>query len=223
MKTAGELAAAIGAQLEGEAAIELAGVASPERASSGDLIFVDATKHVGRAVASASHCVVVPEGISIVGKTLLRAKDAKFAFVKAAALLRELPVIAQGVHPTAIIAPLAKISPSASIGPYTVIGEDTRIGRHVAIAQARHLRQLDPFLVTHLSLRPALALPNQPKRLAHQQLGRLPQRLCIKDQDAPRPLQHHLCEGRQRLEDRGPSLVRGAAAAEVNVGVGQRP
>ena len=31
-----------------------------------------------------------------------------------------------------------------------------------------------------------------------------------------RPLQLHLCEGRQRLEDRGPSLVRGACAAEVN-------
>ena len=133
MKTAGELAAAIGAQLEGEAAIELTGVASPERASSGDLIFVDAAKHVERAVASASHCVVVPEGISIVGKTLLRAKEAKVAFVKAAALLRELPVIAQGVHPTAMIAPLAKISPNASIGPYAVIGEDTHIGENTQV------------------------------------------------------------------------------------------
>jgi hypothetical protein len=28
--------------------------------------------------------------------------------------------------------------------------------------------------------------------------------------------QSHLCEGRQRLQDRGPSLVRGAVAAEVN-------
>jgi len=31
-----------------------------------------------------------------------------------------------------------------------------------------------------------------------------------------RPLQLHLCEGGQRLEDRGPSLVHGACAAEVN-------
>lgn len=128
MKTAMTLAAEIGAQLEGEAAIELMGVAAPERASSSDLIFVDAAKHVNRAAASAAICVVAPENISVPGKTLLRAKDAKVAFAKAAALLREPPLIAYGVHPTAVIAPLAKISPTASIGPYAVIGEDAHIG-----------------------------------------------------------------------------------------------
>jgi hypothetical protein len=32
------------------------------------------------------------------------------------------------------------------------------------------------------------------------------------------PLQLHLCEGRQRLEDRRPPLVRGASAAQVSAG-----
>ena len=132
-KTAQELASAVGAQLEGDSAFELMGVAAPERASSSDLIFVDAAKHLDRAAASAARCVVVSENISVPGKTLLRAKDAKVAFAKAAGLLREPSIIASGVHPTAVIAPLAKIAPRASIGPYAVIGEDAHIGENTQI------------------------------------------------------------------------------------------
>jgi UDP-3-O-[3-hydroxymyristoyl] glucosamine N-acyltransferase len=132
-KTAQELARAVGASLQGDGSIEIAGVAAPERASSGDLIFVDAAKHAERAATSAALCAVVAEGISIPGKTLLRAKDAKVAFARAAALLREPSVIANGVHSTAVIAPLAKISPTASIGPYAVIGEDAHIGDRTQI------------------------------------------------------------------------------------------
>jgi len=132
-RTAGELAQAIGAILEGDGSIELTGVASPERASSGDLIFVDAVKHAARAAASAAPCVVAPQGIAVKGKTMLRAKDAKVAFARAAVILRESSHIANGVHSTAIIAPLAKVAPSASIGPYAVIGEDTHVGENTEI------------------------------------------------------------------------------------------
>lgn len=131
--TAADLARKIGAVVEGDGLIELTGVASPERASSGDLIFVDAAKHTERAAASAAQCVIVPESVSVPAKTLLRAREAKLAFAKAAAQLREPSIIASGVHPTAVIAPLAKISPSAGIGPYAVIGEDAHIGDHTQI------------------------------------------------------------------------------------------
>jgi UDP-3-O-[3-hydroxymyristoyl] glucosamine N-acyltransferase len=132
-KTAQELAVAVGALLEGDGAIEVTGVAAPERASSGDLIFVDAEKHAARAEASMAQCIVVAHGISVTGKTLLRAKEAKVAFARAAALLREPSLIAKGVHPTAIIAPLAKVAPSAGVGPYAVIGEDAHIGENTQI------------------------------------------------------------------------------------------
>lgn len=132
-RTAAELAAAIGAVVEGNGAIELTGVAAPERASSSELIFVDAAKHAKRAEGSAARCVVVAGGMEVAGKTLLRAKEAKVAFAKAAALLREPLAIAKGVHGTAVIAPLAKIAPSASIGPYAVIGEDASIGENTQI------------------------------------------------------------------------------------------
>jgi UDP-3-O-[3-hydroxymyristoyl] glucosamine N-acyltransferase len=131
--TAGDLAGAIGALLEGDAATELTGVAAPERAASSDLIFVDSPKQAARAQSSAAKCVVLPPGLVVAGKTVLRVQNAKVAFAKAAALLREPSIIATGVHPTAVIAPLAKVAPNASIGPYAVIGEDAHIGDHTQV------------------------------------------------------------------------------------------
>jgi UDP-3-O-[3-hydroxymyristoyl] glucosamine N-acyltransferase len=127
-KTAGELAAAIGARLEGDAHIEVRGVAAPERAGAHDLIYVDAVKHAERAAASAAACVITGESIAIKGKTVLRHGEPKAAFAKAAALLVERGPIAVGIHATAIVAPLARMGKAVSVGPYGVVGEDTHIG-----------------------------------------------------------------------------------------------
>jgi UDP-3-O-[3-hydroxymyristoyl] glucosamine N-acyltransferase len=127
-KTAGELAAAIGAELEGDRDFEVRGVAAPERAGTHDLIYVEAAKHAGRAGTSAAACVLAGEGLTIAGKTILRHAQPKVAFAKAAAMLVERAPIATGMHATAIVAPLARVGKNVSIGPYAVIGEDAHIG-----------------------------------------------------------------------------------------------
>src|SRR5262249_5588081 len=127
-RTAKELAELIGASLEGDGTMEVAGVAAPERAGARDLIYVEATKHVGRAASSAALCAVAGEGIGLPGKTVLRSTQPKVAFAKAAVLLLERPPIAAGIHPTAVVAPLAHIAPDVGLGPYTVIGEDAHVG-----------------------------------------------------------------------------------------------
>ncbi len=138
-RTAKELAEAIGARLEGDGAMEIAGVAAPERAGARDLIYVEAAKHAERVAASAAMCVVAGEGLSLPGKTVLRSAHPKVAFAKAAAALLERAPIAAGIHPTAIVAPLARVAEGVSIGPYAVIGEDanvgagTQIGAHTVI------------------------------------------------------------------------------------------
>jgi len=138
-RTAKELAEAIGARLEGDGAMEIAGVAAPERAGARDLIYVEAAKHTERVAASAAMCVVAGKGLSLQGKTVLRSAQPKVAFAKAAALLLDRAPIAAGVHPTAIVAPLARVREGVSIGPYAVIGEDahvgagTQIGTHTVI------------------------------------------------------------------------------------------
>jgi UDP-3-O-[3-hydroxymyristoyl] glucosamine N-acyltransferase len=127
-RTAKELAEAIGAKLEGDGALEIAGVAAPERAGARDLIYVESAKHAKRAAASAALCVIAGEGMSLQKKTVLRSAQPKVAFAKAAALLLGRTPIATGIHPTAIVAPLARVADGASIGPYAVIGEDSHIG-----------------------------------------------------------------------------------------------
>ncbi len=127
-RTAKELAEAIGAILEGDGALEVGGVAAPERAGARDLIYVESAKHAVRATASAALCVVAGEGLRLSGKTILRSTLPKVAFARAAALLLERAPIAVGIHPTAIVAPLAHVAEGASIGPYAVIKEDAHIG-----------------------------------------------------------------------------------------------
>jgi UDP-3-O-[3-hydroxymyristoyl] glucosamine N-acyltransferase len=127
-QTAQKLAEAIGARVEGDGAIELGGVAAPERAGTGDLIYVESAKHAARAAASASICVVAAEGIALAGKTVLRSRQPKVAFAKAAHMLLGRAPIASGIHPTAIVAPLARVAHGVGIGPYAVIGEDAHVG-----------------------------------------------------------------------------------------------
>jgi UDP-3-O-[3-hydroxymyristoyl] glucosamine N-acyltransferase len=132
-KTARELAAAVGARLEGSGDFELTAVASPERAGPRDLIYVDSAKNALRAQASAAICVIAPPGVDLPNKTVLHTAAPKLAFAKAAALLMERAPIASGVHPTAIIAALAQIAQNVSIAPYAVIGEDVHIGEGTQI------------------------------------------------------------------------------------------
>ncbi len=133
MRTASELAEAIGAKIEGYGAVELRGVAAPERAGPHDLIYVEAAKHAERASASAALCVIAGEGVTVAGKTVLRHRQPKVAFAKAAALLLGRTPIAAGIHATAIVAPLARIAAGVSIGPYAVIGEDVHVGEGTQI------------------------------------------------------------------------------------------
>jgi UDP-3-O-[3-hydroxymyristoyl] glucosamine N-acyltransferase len=132
-KTAKELAAAVGATVEGNGNLELSAVASPERAGPRDLIYADSPKNASRAQASAATCVIAGLGVELSGKTLLRSATPKLAFAKAAALLMERAPIAIGVHPTAVIAALVQIGPNVSIGAYAVIGEDVHIGEGTQI------------------------------------------------------------------------------------------
>jgi UDP-3-O-[3-hydroxymyristoyl] glucosamine N-acyltransferase len=140
-KTVHELSTQIGARIEGDASFDVLGIAAPERAQATDLIYVDSPKNVARAAASKAACVIAPDGVELPGKTVLRDRQPKLAFAKAAALLLDKPPIASpGVHPTTIVATTAKIAPSAHVGPYVVIGENvsigdrTQIGPHTTVA-----------------------------------------------------------------------------------------
>ncbi|HUA02105.1 MAG TPA: UDP-3-O-(3-hydroxymyristoyl)glucosamine N-acyltransferase [Candidatus Aquilonibacter sp.] len=126
--TAGDLARQLGATLEGDAGVLIAGVASPEKARAEDLIYLDSPKHQDRAAKSAARCVILARGVRLAGKTVIEAQEPKLAFAKAARLLVQEAAPRPGVHPSAVIAATAQIAPSAFVGPHVVIEDGVSIG-----------------------------------------------------------------------------------------------
>lgn len=138
-RTAREIANLIGATVVGDAEAPISACAAPESASASELIFVDSQKHADAALKSSAKCVIAPEGVQLDPKTVLRVKDAKLAFAKAAAILHPQTPIAEGIHPSAIISERAKLAANVGVGPYSIIeagaeiGENTQIGAHCFI------------------------------------------------------------------------------------------
>ena len=132
-RTAGELADFLGAKAIGGTHVRISGVASPETARETDLIYVDSPKFAERAKLSAACCAIAHPGVSIPGKTVLKARDPKLAFAKAAAWL--LPTISPrpGFHPTAVVGASARLANDVHVGPYVVIEEDVQISAGSAI------------------------------------------------------------------------------------------
>ena len=133
MRTAKELADFLGARISGDGEGRVSGVANPDAASAGDLIYVDAAKHLERAAKSAARCVIVGEGMEVAGKTTLAVRHPKFAFAKAAAWLLERPALRVEIHPTAIVTDSARLAAGIRVGPYVVIEEDVEVGHGTEI------------------------------------------------------------------------------------------
>jgi UDP-3-O-[3-hydroxymyristoyl] glucosamine N-acyltransferase len=132
--TAKDVAQAIGARVEGDASLELSGVAAPERAGSHDLIYVETAKHAERAAASQAGCVVAGEGSSFAGEN----GAAEFATLRWHLRRRRSCCwgggrLRAGFIRQRLIAPLARVGADVSIGAYTVVGEDVHIGEGTQI------------------------------------------------------------------------------------------
>jgi UDP-3-O-[3-hydroxymyristoyl] glucosamine N-acyltransferase len=132
-RTAGELAQYLGARLEGDASMHLAGVSSPERAAASELIYLDSPRHLDRVSKSAARCVVAPLGSQIAGKTILAVDHPKLAFAKAAQWLAPARKPKAAVHSTALVAPEAKLAPDVFLGPYVVVEGGSQIASGAVI------------------------------------------------------------------------------------------
>ena len=138
-RTAAEIAAHIGAQLDGNPAAPVAGIAAPDSASAQDLIYVDSPRFLDGAQASAAVCVITSAELRVSGKTQLITAQPKLAFAKAAAWLLPPRAIAAGVHATAVVDATAQLGPGVAIGPYAVveagakIGAESQIGAHCVV------------------------------------------------------------------------------------------
>jgi UDP-3-O-[3-hydroxymyristoyl] glucosamine N-acyltransferase len=123
-----ELAATLGAKLDGDGAVEITGIAGIEHAVAGQVTFVSNKKYTALARTTRASAILVEPDFPQTPVTTLRVADPYLAYARTIELFYQPPTYAPGVHPTAVIAPTAEIGAGAHIGPYVVVGEHVRIG-----------------------------------------------------------------------------------------------
>ncbi|MFQ5816674.1 MAG: UDP-3-O-(3-hydroxymyristoyl)glucosamine N-acyltransferase [Terriglobia bacterium] len=127
-----EIAAYVGGEVMGNPQTPITGFASLERAGPGDVVYVEAEKHLARALASAASALLVgrdvPPEARRGGKVLIRVANPKLAFARALEWLEPEPRLPAGIHPTALVDTTAKLDANVAVGPYVVIAADVRVG-----------------------------------------------------------------------------------------------
>jgi UDP-3-O-[3-hydroxymyristoyl] glucosamine N-acyltransferase len=129
----GELAANLGAELRGNAELEIAGVKGIEEACAGDVTFVANPRYAGLARTTKAAAVLVEPGFQELTTATLRIKNPYLAFSRALAMFYTPLAYAPGVHPTAVVDPSAEIGEGAHIGAYVVVGANVRLGPHATL------------------------------------------------------------------------------------------
>ncbi len=129
----GELASKLGAELRGDAEMEVTGVKGLEEAGPTEITFVANPRYASLARTTKAAAVIVDPDFQQIDAATLRIKNPYFAFSRALALFYQPPIYSPGIHPTAVIDPTAEIGEAAHIGAYVVVGSRVKLGPHATL------------------------------------------------------------------------------------------
>ncbi|MGA2673735.1 MAG: UDP-3-O-(3-hydroxymyristoyl)glucosamine N-acyltransferase [Terracidiphilus sp.] len=129
----GELASRLGAELRGNAELEVTGVKGIEEAGPTEVTFVANPRYTALARKTRAAAVLVEPEFQEIATATLRLKNPYLAFSRALGLFYQPPAYASGIHPTAVIDPTAEIGEGAHIGAYVVVGPGVRLGAHATL------------------------------------------------------------------------------------------
>lgn len=127
--TARAIAELVGGRLVGDGAVVVTGVATPESATSGDLIFVDSQTRAAGLDTTAALVALVPPGTSP-ARAMVCIEVARPALAMALAVDALVPPGrgCRGISDRASIAPTAVVAADVGIGPFAVIGDGVHVG-----------------------------------------------------------------------------------------------
>lgn len=129
----GELANRLGAELRGDADLEITGVKGIEEAGPTEITFVANPRYTALARTTRAAAVLVDPEFQQIDAATLRLKNPYLAFSRALAFFYQPPAYAPGIHPTAVIDPTAEIGSEAHIGAYVVIGPRVKLGPNATL------------------------------------------------------------------------------------------
>ena len=136
-QTLGAIAAALGAELQGDADRVIDGAAPLDSAGESQLSFFSNAKYAGQLAATRAGAVLLTAADAAkapAGAALLISRNPyrDFALTVARHFDRR-PRPAAGVHPSAQVHPSATVHPSASVGPLAVVEAGASVGARSAV------------------------------------------------------------------------------------------
>ena len=129
----GRIAEMLGCELEGDARLEITGVAGIEDAGPGELTFLANRKYRSALGTTRASAVLVARDGTPCRIAALRSANPYLDFARAIELFHPAPTFPPGSHPTAVVAKSAKVGPGAHIGPYCFVDENVVIGRNAVL------------------------------------------------------------------------------------------
>jgi UDP-3-O-[3-hydroxymyristoyl] glucosamine N-acyltransferase len=140
----GELAALLGGELEGDAALEVHRIGALEDADAQTIGFLAHPRYAAQLATTRAGCVIVGPALrdaaAARGSAIVCA-DPYLAFARLtqwwAGRLRRAP--AAGVHPSAVVEPGARIDATASVGPLAYVAGGARIGAAAVVGAQCHV------------------------------------------------------------------------------------
>ena len=129
----GELASQLGAELRGNAELEITGVLGIEEAGPTEITFVANPRYAALARTTKAAAVLVEPDFQEIPTATLRIRNPYYAFSRTLSIFYQPPDYPPGIHPTAVIDSTAQIGPDAHIGAYVVIGPGVSIGPNATI------------------------------------------------------------------------------------------
>ena len=143
-----EIAAALGADAEGDVDLRVSGASEPATAGPKHLALAMDPKYAGGISQGSARAALVWTGADwrAMGlRAAIFAPRGRLAMAGLSKMMDAGPQIAQGVHPMAIVDASAQIGAGAAVGPFVVIGagvkigENARIASHVSIAEGAQI------------------------------------------------------------------------------------
>ena len=138
-RTTGELAEALGAELDGPAGLAIERLEPLDLAGAGGLSFIRSSRFAGAWARSGASAALVSRGVDVPehdpsSRALLIVDDADLAMARVLELFAPAPQAREpGVHATATVAPTAALGEGVAIGPHCTVGPVAVLGDRVAL------------------------------------------------------------------------------------------
>lgn len=133
-KSLAELASLVNGSVIGDASCQIEGVATLAKAERRHISFLSNALYKKFLKTTAAGAVILTrDNASSCQTNALVVNDPYVSYAKIAAQLNPTPLVAPGIHPSAVIANSASIAASAAIGAQCVIGENVVIEDGVSV------------------------------------------------------------------------------------------